>query len=323
MWSGPGAYTDAKQYDLALADLDRAGQLDARLDCRCEYWEVSVNRADDFLGAGQLVQAYDDGEIAGREFVELAIESFTEALNIDPNNASVLYDRGNAYSTIGEYQLAAKDYVAALHISPDSDGDYRDAWGRGYEFDPEVCLFDKGRALAALARTNSNSQGMLDQAIQDFRSVLSSELLKSWPNCEHGDDIEMGVEVHTELALAHFAQGNFDPVISICSHAIAVAPGSLGWDRLWELRGKALFGKKDYRAAIRDLTHVIDASPGYFTASLLKTRGQAHAAFGDLYQAIEDYDGYMREYGRKGEVLRLRKAAVRQLEASGSGGPSL
>jgi len=317
------AYTDAREYDLALADLDRAGRLDASLDCRCEYWEVHVNRADYFLGAGQLVQVYDDSEIAGHEFVELAIEGFTEALDIDANNASVLYDKGNAYFSIGEYRQAVKEYMAALHISPGSDGNYRDAWGRGYEFEPEVCLFDKGRALAALARTDGDGQGMLNQAIRDFRSVLSSELLKSWPNCEHGDDIEMGVEVHTELALAHFAQGNFDPVISICSHAIAVAPGSLGWDRLWELRGKALFGKKDYRAAIRDLTHVIDASPGYFTANLLKTRGQAHAALGDLYQAIQDYDGYMREYGRKGEVLRLRKAAVRQLEASGSGGPSL
>ena len=317
------AYTDAREYDLALADLDRARLLDTSLDCRCEYWEVHVNRADDFLGAGQLVQAYDDGEGAGREFVELAIEGYTEALDIDANNASVLYDKGNAYFSIGEYRLAAKEYMAALHISPGRDGDYKDAWGRGYEFDSEVCLFDKGRALAALARTDSDDQGVLEQAIQDFRSVLSGELLKSWPECEHGDDIEMGVEVHTELALAHFAQGNFDSVISICSHAIAVAPGSLGWDRLWELRGKALFGKKDYRAAIRDLTHVIDGSPGYFTANLLRTRGQAHAALGDLYQAIEDYDGYMREYGRKGKVLRLREAAVRQLEASGSGGPSL
>ena len=317
------AYTDAKEYDLALADLDRAGQLDASLDCGCEYWEVSVNRADYFLGAGQLVQAYDDGENAGREFVELAIKGYTEALDIDPNNASILYDKGNAYFSIGEYRLAVEEYMAALNVSPGSDGNYVDAWGRGYEFDPEVCLFDKGRAMAALARTDSDGREMLDQAIQDFRSVLSSELLKSWPNCEHGDDIEMGVEVHTELALAHFAQGNFDPVVSICSHVIAEAPGSPGWDRLWELRGKALFGKKDYRAAIRDLTHVIDGSPGYFTANLLKTRGQAHAALGDLYQAIEDYDGYMREYGRKGKVLRLRKAAMRQLEASGSGGLSV
>ena len=317
------AYTDAKKYDQALADLDRAGQLDASLDCRREYWEVSVNRADDFLGAGQLVQAYDEGETAVREFVELAIKGYTEALNIDGNNASVLYDRANAFFTIEEYRLAAEDYVAALNVRPDAQGNYKDAWGRSYEFEPEVCLFDKGRAMAALARTDGNAPGMLNQAIQDFRSVLSSELLKTWPNCEHLIDTEMGVEVHAELALAHFAQGNLDPVISICSHVISEAPGSTGWDDLWELRGKALLGKKDYRAAIRDLTHVIDGSPGYFTAGLLRTRGQAHAALGDLHQAIEDYDGFMREHGRKGEVLRLREAAVSQLEASGSGGPSL
>ena len=310
------AYTTSGEYDKALADLDRARDLDDSLDCSCEYWEIFAHRADDYLEAGQGAQVLEDDEAAGREYFEKAIAGFTEALEIDPSNAKILNYRGLAYFAIDQYCLAAHDYTAAFDVATDGDGNYIDAWGRTYEFDAEGCLLERGRTLVALAGTEDSGPETLDQAIHDLQSAMSGEILKDWPDCEFADEITMGVDAHIELAAAYLIQGKVDTAIGIYNHVISETPGADNRDGLWELRGNALFRQKEYDAAISDLTKVLDVIPGHYKLYLLKTRGQAHAALGNYHQAIADYDDYMQQYGREQEVMRLRKMAESQLQTA-------
>ena len=309
------AYTNAAEYHRALDDLDRAKQLDEDIDCSRECREIFVSRGDDFLEEGQSLQVLEGDDDAGRGNFEQAIECYTQSLRIDAQNASILHTRGIAYFSDGEYGLAFDDYTAALRVSPGCDGNFTDAWGKSYEFDTEQCLFDRGRASALLARTGDRDQELLEQAIQDFQTVLSGELLQGWPGCEDYELLEMGVDVHMELANAHWLRGNVDLAISLYSYVISAVPESVNWPGLWENRGKAFFSNENYAAAISDFNHVIDHIGAPFeSAYLLKARGQAHAELGELEQSIADYDAYMEDHSRSREVLSLREIAARLLE---------
>ena len=52
-----------------------------------------------------------------REYQE-AIEHYTEAIQLDPNNALAYNNRGNAYLSLGQYQRAIQDYDKAIQIDP-------------------------------------------------------------------------------------------------------------------------------------------------------------------------------------------------------------
>ncbi len=279
-------------------------------------------RADDFLEAGQDIQVLEGDDSAGHEYFEKAIAGYTNALEVDGNNAAILNNRGVAYFAVGKYRLSVEDHGSALGVAPDSEGNYIDAWGRTYEFDAEECLLERGRASVALAGAGDSNPAMLDQAIQDLQAVLSGEILNSWPDCEFYDELQMGVDVHIQLASAYSIPGDIDTAIGIYSRVIAESPNADQWDDLWELRGEALFRNKEYAAAVGDLSKVLDLMPGYFKIHILKTRGQAHAALGNFREAINDYDAFMQEYGPEREVMRLQKMAVAQLEAANSDGDS-
>jgi Flp pilus assembly protein TadD len=55
---------------------------------------------------------------ARREDYRLAIQDATEALRLDPDNASAYSVRGFAYNKTGEYRRALEDYSALLRIRP-------------------------------------------------------------------------------------------------------------------------------------------------------------------------------------------------------------
>jgi tetratricopeptide (TPR) repeat protein len=60
-----------------------------------------------------------------------AIELFTHALNIDPNNSNTYHARGLAYHQLGRYTAALNDYGRAINLYPD-DAEYYNARGNTY-----------------------------------------------------------------------------------------------------------------------------------------------------------------------------------------------
>ena len=55
----------------------------------------------------------DDGPL-----VALAIDEYTTAIQLDPDYAGAYYDRGIAYSNLGQHQRAIEDYDQAILIMP-------------------------------------------------------------------------------------------------------------------------------------------------------------------------------------------------------------
>ena len=50
-----------------------------------------------------------------------AIEEFSRALVLDPENANAYYNRANAHADLGEHDPAVEDYSAAIRLEPDHD----------------------------------------------------------------------------------------------------------------------------------------------------------------------------------------------------------
>ena len=82
------------------------------------------------------------------EELELAIQDYDMAIQLDPNDAMAYANRGIAYDELGEDQLAIHDFDKAIQLNPN----YTKAY------------FERGSAY--------NKQGEWELAIQDFGDVI-------------------------------------------------------------------------------------------------------------------------------------------------------
>jgi tetratricopeptide (TPR) repeat protein len=48
----------------------------------------------------------------------MAIEQFTEAIRLDPQDADAYGNRGLSYGELGEHQRAIKDYTEVIRLNP-------------------------------------------------------------------------------------------------------------------------------------------------------------------------------------------------------------
>lgn len=123
------AYRDKKQFDLALADYNRAAEVNPY-----NPWVLTA-RGTLLKDQGLLNEALSDfnkavglkGDYAGAYMnrgavyaqlgkLKQAIEDYDRALEINPDNAQLFYDRANAYQRFGLFEDALKDYDRAIEI---------------------------------------------------------------------------------------------------------------------------------------------------------------------------------------------------------------
>jgi tetratricopeptide (TPR) repeat protein len=90
------AYLNKGQYDLAMADFNKAIEIDPK------FAKAYNNRGDAYEKKGQ----YD-----------LAIADFTKAIEVDPKFAFGYAFRGFAYGHKGQYDQAIADYVRAIVVA--------------------------------------------------------------------------------------------------------------------------------------------------------------------------------------------------------------
>jgi tetratricopeptide (TPR) repeat protein len=91
------AYANQGQYELAIADFNRALELNPR-DA-----EAFNNRGGVYANQGQW---------------DLAFADFNRALELNPSYAEALNNRGGVYANQGRYDLAFADFNRALELNP-------------------------------------------------------------------------------------------------------------------------------------------------------------------------------------------------------------
>jgi len=219
-WYGQVGDDDPHAFD---ADLRSAVLLQAQGKSAAAHELLGQMQLDYLDQPAQLRQAWQlDAELYMREqhYVQ-AINAFTRALQVVPNDPGLLYGRGLAYAEVGQTDLAVQDFRSLLKLKPD-DIDASNALG--------YTLVDANRDLpeaeqliakARAARPNDPAiadswgwlqyrLGHLDQAVQSLRGAWQA-----------GKDADVGVH----LGEALWAQGNhadarhvFDEVRKIDPH---------------------------------------------------------------------------------------------------------
>jgi tetratricopeptide (TPR) repeat protein len=101
------AYTDKKDYELAIADFDQAIRFDPK-DAR-----TYNNRGNAYADKGDI---------------DRAIADYDQAIRLDPNNVFAFFNRGNNYGEMKDYDRAIADFEQVIRLDPKYAPAY---YGRG------------------------------------------------------------------------------------------------------------------------------------------------------------------------------------------------
>lgn len=271
--------------------------------------DVSKHNAEklkkEFHEASQVFKAMDWFNKAGalwdgEKYADAtkAIEYFNAAIKLEPTYANAYNSRGEAYSELGQYQLAIKDYSEAIKLKPDD------------------FYYITNRAVAY------NNLGMYQAAVDDYSKVL--RLKPDYALAYHNRGVAYNELGQHQLAIVDFSEairlkpdyanaynnrgtaynelGKYQRAIEDFDKAIRLKPDSdstlnnraVSYNKL----GHYQLAIKDYSEAIRlkpkDIYYVVNRSIVY------NNLGMYQAAINDCNDAIHDNPEYALAYRSRG-----------------------
>jgi tetratricopeptide (TPR) repeat protein len=154
--------------------------------------------------ADEAIQAYAEGVglawQGGDENNQLAIEKFTEALNLEPDYGNAYYERGNAYYDLEDYESAVADFRAAQAAGKD---DTNVGWNLGWT------LYLMGRFDEAIEMDRHTLD--LDPDLVGVRTNLALALLVSGRTQEARHEYQNAMDTATRLVTEARAEGREPP----------------------------------------------------------------------------------------------------------------
>jgi tetratricopeptide (TPR) repeat protein len=251
------------RFDEALADYSAALRIDPA------FARALHNRGNIHAACGRLDEAVAD---------------YGEAIRLDPAYASAYYNRGNAYSDLGRLDEAVADFTRALELGPGHALDALANRGNAHRRrgDDAQALADFTAAIAAdpsFAIAYHNRAGLL------LERQAYAEALADFTEAIRLDPTDVG-SYHTRGRI-HLAQGRFEEALADNLEALKIdaddprTHNNLAW--LW-----ATCPQPSLRDPARAVEHARRACEltGWENASYLDTLAAAHAALGELTDAV-------------------------------------
>jgi tetratricopeptide (TPR) repeat protein len=214
-----------------------------------------------------------------RKYPRIALANYDKAIDLDPNEAAVLVDRGLAYIEDKQYDNAIADLKKASELDANNAKTHYNlgaaflynsqideaaqAFSEAIALDPESAVFHSGRGTAYLQATD------YDLAIADFTKAVQID-----------PDLAAG---YNNRGIAYARKGEFDLAIEDYTGAIRLDPQYV---HAFANRADAYLKTDRVQGAIRDLTAAISVDPKY--AEAYGKRGQAYLGLGDLQRSASD-----------------------------------
>ncbi len=209
-----------------------------------------------------------------------AIEHYTKAIELKPDDPEAYNDRGFVYCEKGDFEKAIQDCTKAIELKPDLAEAYNNRGGFYYKKgDFKKAIQDCTKAIelkpdyaGAYNNRGSAYNGMrkFDQAIQDCTKAIELKLDYA--------------ESYYNRGLVYCEKGDFEKAIQDCTKAIELKPDYAG---AYSNRGYAYCEKGDFEKAIQDCTKAIELKPDL--AEAYNNRGKAYSGMRKFDQAIQDY----------------------------------
>ena len=243
-----------------------------------------------------------------------AIEAYSHAIELNPNNVFAYNNRGLVYAKKGDYKRAIKDLNKAIELDPN----YVEAYNnRGIAFEGEG---DFDRAIAdhsTAIKLNSdyaeayNNRGIAydrkgdyDYAIRDYTTAIDlkpdyagaynnrGNAYRNKCNCDQAiDDLNMAIKLNSKFTeaynnrgIAYDKKGEYDLAIEDYNEAIKLNPALA---LVFNNRGNTYHKKDCFTQAIKDLTKAIKLNSNYAEAYF--NRGNIYRDKGEVDQSIANY----------------------------------
>lgn len=205
---------------------------------------------------------------------------WNEVLRRLPDNALALNNRGRAYSRLGHYTLAIRDYDRAIMVDPRYELPY---YNRAVAYDK---LHDHERALVDFERALTIKP---DLAIAyESRAVTYNRLGRYQ---EAIADLNRAIHLDPAMDVAYLDRGSVYFKLGLYDRALADYNRALEFDpnypETYLNRGDVHFALSDYARAIADYTRALTLNPYYYTAYY--NRALAYKAIGEFESALADY----------------------------------
>ncbi|HKR02107.1 MAG TPA: tetratricopeptide repeat protein [Pyrinomonadaceae bacterium] len=226
-----------------------------------------------------------------------AFDDFNQAIGNECDSEWVYRLRGDSYRGMNKNEAAINDYTKAIQLSEGKD---------------TVAYFNRAGVYLR--------QGKYDQTIEDYKTVLSSELDNPAAYLFRGlayqrkGSLQEAINDYTEAikwkgnlkrairvysvdvrggeiyAMPYYYRGyayalkeNYDLALADYDQALKIKND---YPEVYNYRGEALMAKKDYNGAIENYTQAINLRGNYAVA--YKNRGLVHKQKGERQQAIDD-----------------------------------
>lgn len=174
------------------------------------------------------------------------VDSYTKALELDPEYYAAYINRGNVYVELKQYQKALDDFNAALQFG-------------------DVPLAYAGRGDAYYGMEEYN------QAVEEYKTALSMN-----PGSAH---------CHCSLALTYFELGMYQDVLDEAQAAYAIDP-ACGGAKLFEVQARSYYALGDYDQALIHINKALELdqySLGYYYRGIIyQAAGRNQEAIQDL-----------------------------------------
>jgi tetratricopeptide (TPR) repeat protein len=214
-----------------------------------------------------------------------ALNEFTQALRLNPNNANLYYNRGFVYIKLGNNKGAIEDYTQALRLNPKYTKAYNN---RGFVYiklgNNKGAIEDYTQALRlepnyadayynrGLVRTNlGDNKG----AIEDYNQALRLN-----PN---------DAKAYYNRGLVRTNLGNKKGAIDDYNQALRLNPNDA---KAYYNRGYVRSDLGDKKGALDDYNQALRLNPKY--TDIYYNRGLIRGDLGDKKGAIEDYNQALR-----------------------------
>lgn len=212
--------------------------------------------------------------------ISMAIEAYSHAIELNPNNVDAYINRGAACIKGGKHDLAIENCNKAIQLRPDYALTYSNRGvayhGKG-EHDFAISDYDKAIKLNPNYADAYNNRGNAYKAKRKYNLAIA--------------DYDQAIELKSDYAEAYNNRGNtygnkgeYDKAITDYTKAIEL---NTEFPDAYHSRGVAYYNKKDFDRAIKDYTKAIELNSN--SDITYYDRGNTYYEKGDYDRAIEDY----------------------------------
>ena len=190
-------------------------------------------RADTPMSTAKGLNHYEQGEqyLWRDENYLKAVESFTEYIDLNPNDARGYIGRGNSYQELKRYQEALIDYDKAIELSPENSSDIYGKRGHIYsefgQYQEAINNYDKWLNLDHKTLWPYHYKGMAyrqleqyDLAIQSWERYVDLRLIES----ANWRESEQAIHAYNNIGWAYIELRQYQEAIESFDKALSVNP---------------------------------------------------------------------------------------------------